>query len=139
MSSRSAPCSAMALAWAIAVAGSRNLPPSEKESGVTLRMPITTGRPRPSRPDSAVGPGFCSGFGLVLRISASAMDLALRSLAGPVKRASAQEVLPQKVGAENRDGAAAGGEFDADHGRIKQLQDERQNAADHHRNVHDEA
>ena len=39
-------------------AGSRNRPPSEKESGVTLRMPMTSGRPRPSRPAADRRPVF---------------------------------------------------------------------------------
>ncbi len=32
-------------AWAMAASASRNRPPSEKLSGVTFRMPITTARP----------------------------------------------------------------------------------------------
>src|SRR5215210_1083186 len=38
-----APSSSMAVAWATATSGSRKSPPSEKESGVTLRTPIRTG------------------------------------------------------------------------------------------------
>ena len=40
----SAPAATIASAWATAWGGDRNAPPSEKLSGVTLRMPITTAR-----------------------------------------------------------------------------------------------
>src|SRR6202795_496228 len=40
----SAPSAARRCAWAIAAAGSRKRPPSENESGVTLRTPMTSGR-----------------------------------------------------------------------------------------------
>src|SRR5882757_2902709 len=40
----SAPCCAICRACAIATSESKNCPPSEKESGVTLRMPMTSGR-----------------------------------------------------------------------------------------------
>ena len=50
--------SAMRCGWAIAVAGSRKRPPSEKESGVTLRMPMTSGRRSASRPASQDGGEF---------------------------------------------------------------------------------
>jgi len=44
MSMIAAPASCIAAAWARASSGSsRNLPPSEKLSGVTLRMPTTCG------------------------------------------------------------------------------------------------
>src|SRR5690242_14418338 len=41
----SAPSVTMRCACAIATAGSMNCPPSENESGVTLRTPMTSGRP----------------------------------------------------------------------------------------------
>src|SRR5258708_6263827 len=44
----SAPSATMRRACAIAASGSRKRPPSENESGVTLRTPITIGRPKPS-------------------------------------------------------------------------------------------
>jgi hypothetical protein len=40
---RSAPARSKARPWAIAAPGSRNSPPSENESGVTLSTPITSG------------------------------------------------------------------------------------------------
>ena len=43
-SSTSAPAATSASPCATAASGSRNRPPSEKESGVTLTMPITAGR-----------------------------------------------------------------------------------------------
>src|SRR5258705_10121202 len=48
MSKISAPSATIRLAWSSAAAGSRNRPPSEKESGVTLSTPITSGRPSAS-------------------------------------------------------------------------------------------
>src|SRR6476660_611879 len=56
----SAPCATIRLAWSRAAAGSRKRPPSEKESGVTLSTPITTGRPSASRPPSQSGGLACS-------------------------------------------------------------------------------
>src|SRR6266513_5379982 len=49
ISMRSAPSSISSLARAIAAAGSRVRPPSEKESGVTLTTPATSGRSSMSR------------------------------------------------------------------------------------------
>src|SRR3954466_1205342 len=49
ISMMSAPSSASLCAWAMAAFASKNLPPSEKESGVTLTTPITRGLPRSSR------------------------------------------------------------------------------------------
>ncbi len=46
MSRMSAPSAARRRACSIARCGSRKRPPSEKQSGVTLSTPITTGRPR---------------------------------------------------------------------------------------------
>src|SRR5262249_2936144 len=48
------PCATMVLAWATAASATRKRPPSENESGVTFRMPMTAGRDairlrRPSR------------------------------------------------------------------------------------------
>ena len=45
----SAPSACMRRAWTIAVSGSMNCPPSENESGVTFRIPMTIGRPSASR------------------------------------------------------------------------------------------
>ncbi len=50
MSSRSAPSSRSDMAWATARSVVSYFPPSEKESGVTLTTPITTGRPRRGSP-----------------------------------------------------------------------------------------
>jgi len=44
MSSRSAPWATSSSPWAIAAPESKNLPPSEKLSGVTLTIPIKSGR-----------------------------------------------------------------------------------------------
>src|SRR3974390_1458162 len=55
MSMMSAPCLTTSSAGAIAFPGSKKRPPSENESGVQLRMPITSGRPRSSRPASHEG------------------------------------------------------------------------------------
>ena len=44
---------AISAAWAIATAGSRNRPPSEKESGVTLSTPMTSGRPNENSAERA--------------------------------------------------------------------------------------
>src|SRR6185437_1954417 len=52
MSIMSAPCAAMSRACAMAIAGFTNWPPSENESGVTLRMPMTSGRPCASNAES---------------------------------------------------------------------------------------
>src|SRR5215471_5951312 len=49
MSMMSAPSAAMRLPCAIASVGSRKRPPSENESGVTLRIPMTNGRPSANR------------------------------------------------------------------------------------------
>src|SRR5205085_3280873 len=49
MSRISAPSATIRRACSIARIGSRKRPPSEKESGVTLRTPITIGRPSPNR------------------------------------------------------------------------------------------
>src|SRR5262245_59509615 len=54
MSRMSAPAAAMRRACSMARCGSRKWPPSEKLSGVTLRTPITTGRPRPKSRASSV-------------------------------------------------------------------------------------
>src|SRR5690348_10654688 len=53
----SAPSSTSRCACASAAAGSRNRPPSENESGVTLRMPITSGRPLARRAASRLPAG----------------------------------------------------------------------------------
>jgi len=49
ISSRSAPSSTRCKAWSTARCGSSNLPPSKKESGVTLIIPMRKGRLIPSR------------------------------------------------------------------------------------------
>ena len=49
MSIRSAPAAAISRARSAAARGSRKVPPSEKLSGVTLTMPITSGRAREAR------------------------------------------------------------------------------------------
>src|SRR5713226_8313684 len=43
--------------------GSMNRPPSENESGVTLRIPMISGRPSASRPASGLGACFLSRAG----------------------------------------------------------------------------
>ena len=42
---RSAPSAIISTAWATAASGSSHLPPSENESGVTFKIPMTAGRP----------------------------------------------------------------------------------------------
>src|SRR3569623_893354 len=59
MSRMSAPSSIIARACATATAGSKNCPPTENESGVTLRMPITAG----CRRASSAASGSCDRFG----------------------------------------------------------------------------
>src|SRR5437588_4047909 len=49
MSRISAPSATIRRACSLARIGSRKRPPSENESGVTLRTPITSGRPSPNR------------------------------------------------------------------------------------------
>src|SRR6185437_999541 len=87
MSRISAPCLAISPAWATAVAGSMNLPPSEKESGVTLRMPMTSGRPSASKAESASRAGFGAGLA-ASRVRASPMAVDLRGRQRAVKHAS---------------------------------------------------
>ena len=53
-STRSAPASRMPMPWATAWSRSSQRPPSENESGVTLRTPITTAPPRAREPGSHV-------------------------------------------------------------------------------------
>jgi hypothetical protein len=73
----------------MALAGSKNWPPSEKESGVTLRMPMTSGRPSLSSADSASGPAVCTVAGIAVSLSvvlrANAMRLASRGRPRTVK------------------------------------------------------
>src|SRR5215475_3560123 len=57
MSRMSAPSATSRCACAIAAAGLIKRPPSENESGVTLRTPITIGRPRPSSRCNGCGCG----------------------------------------------------------------------------------
>src|SRR5215510_7845502 len=57
MSRMSAPSAASRCACAIAAAGLMKRPPAENESGVTLRTPITIGRPRPSSRCNGCGSG----------------------------------------------------------------------------------
>lgn len=49
MSSSSAPCRTSSTPWAMAASACRYRPPSLKESGVTLTMPITRVWPSPGR------------------------------------------------------------------------------------------
>src|ERR1700687_3896073 len=58
MSSRSAPARSISKACSIALCGSRNLPPSEKLSGVTFRTPIT----RVRSPSSSTPERKCSRY-----------------------------------------------------------------------------
>ena len=53
MSRMSAPAASSASPWAMAAAGSRKAPPSEKLSGVTLTMPMMRGRSSASPPKGA--------------------------------------------------------------------------------------
>src|SRR5205823_4427156 len=55
-STRSAPASRIATPWATAWSRSSHRPPSENESGVTLRMPITTQRPGSGNPPVTSAP-----------------------------------------------------------------------------------
>src|SRR5450631_2579818 len=84
----SAPCAAIAPAWAMALAGSMKRPPSEKESGVTLRMPMTSGRPSANSAESASRAGFCAGSAAVSKLRASPMAVALRWKAPGCQEAS---------------------------------------------------
>jgi hypothetical protein len=59
MSMMSAPSTIIRSAWRSASPRIANLPPSEKESGVTFRMPITNGRSKVS-----VKRPHCSGSGV---------------------------------------------------------------------------
>src|SRR5450759_3545847 len=86
MSRISAPCWDIMPAWATALAGSMKRPPSEKESGVTLRMPMTSGRPRESSAESASRAGFCAGPAAASKVRASPMAVALRGRRGAVKK-----------------------------------------------------
>src|SRR3954469_19888993 len=71
----SAPSATIRQACAIEWCGSMNFPPSEKESGVTLRMPMTSGRPSPSRRASGrEGATFCA----VDAVPCAVMAVALR-------------------------------------------------------------
>ena len=84
----SAPSATMRRACSIAASGSRKRPPSEKESGVTFRTPITSGRP------SARSRSNRSGETLVRRsdrgrAAGKRHDVALRRLAGSVSSAAA--------------------------------------------------
>src|SRR5450631_2725511 len=88
MSRMSAPCAAIAAAWATALAGSMKRPPSEKESGVTLRMPMTSGRPSASNAESASRTGFCAGSAAASKVRASPMAVALRWKARGCQEAS---------------------------------------------------
>ncbi len=65
----------------MATAGSMNWPPSENESGVTLRMPMTSGRPSVSNRARASG----GAGGVSVMVRACAMPVALRGRAGAVK------------------------------------------------------
>src|SRR6185312_11094185 len=95
MSRISAPCAAISRACAMATAGSKNWPPSENESGVTFRMPMTSGRPSRNRRASA--------FGVVSVVAvARAMRVALRWAHRPVKErgpASVADLQWQLLGA----------------------------------------
>src|SRR5450631_843063 len=84
----SAPCSFIAPAWATALAGSMKRPPSEKESGVTLRIPMTSGRPSASNAASASRAGFFAGSAAVSTVRASPMAVALRWKARGCQEAS---------------------------------------------------
>src|SRR4249920_2558284 len=86
MSRISAPCLAISAAWAMALAGSRNWPPSEKESGVTLRMPITNGRPSEYSAESAFAADFGAVPGAFSRVRTLPMPVALRGRRGAVKQ-----------------------------------------------------
>ena len=74
-------------AWAMAMVGSTKWPPSEKESGVTLRMPMTSGRPRASSAARLPPAGFGTAPGLSMMVAASGMPVALRGRRGAVKAA----------------------------------------------------
>src|SRR4051794_25334816 len=70
----SAPSATIRRACAIACSGSMNFPPSEKESGVTLRMPMTSGRRSPSRRASGrEGTTFCAVDAVVWVVMAVAL------------------------------------------------------------------
>src|SRR5689334_10363025 len=91
MSRRSAPSAAMRRAWASAIEGSKNCPPSENESGVTFRMPITAGRPSASSRSSGCGFGGAADC-------ASAIDAALRRDHGEVKSWSVADLWVEPLG-----------------------------------------
>src|SRR6185312_13580612 len=88
----SAPWRAMTAAWATALSGSRNSPPSEKESGVTLRMPMTSGRPSERRAESVAAGDFSAAGAGRPRLRALLIPVALRGRAGAVKQPRAASV-----------------------------------------------
>src|SRR5712691_6448293 len=98
MSRMSAHSVTMRLAWSIASFGFKNCPPSENESGVTLRMPITTGlafansRPSGSGGARATPPAAEGGR------RATLMPLALRAAKGGVNRRSIGDLKRQLLG-----------------------------------------
>src|SRR5580698_3077333 len=88
----SAPSAAMRRACAMARSGSRKRPPSENESGVMLRIPITRGRPRASSPASQ--DGCAARLASLLEQPASIMVVALRRGPRRVKRCRRLRALP---------------------------------------------
>ena len=60
----SAPCATSSRAWLMAASTSNHLPPSEKESSVTLTMPITSVRLAMLRSDTEVACCMACSFSL---------------------------------------------------------------------------
>src|SRR5215475_395404 len=85
MSRISAPCFIIWAALAIAAVGSRNWPPSENESGVTLSIPMTSGRPAECNAGSTVGADLPAVPRALSRFGRLAMPVALRGRRGTVK------------------------------------------------------
>src|SRR6478609_5314742 len=92
----------MTRAWAMALPGSTNSPPSEKESGVTLRMPMTKGRPRANSALSPRGADFGAVLALSAAIAAMACGCAVaagcQARAGRAKCRSVADLERQRLG-----------------------------------------
>src|SRR3569833_3723528 len=111
----SAPSSIIARACAMVMAGSKNRPPSENESGVTLRIPMTSGvRPRPSKAASgsrACCTGPVMGLTVVMGWLCARAPAAVKD--GPRRRKRSVFDLERQLAgvlAPARDGALGGQE-----------------------------
>src|SRR5581483_5067819 len=107
---------------------SRNRPPSENESGVILRMPMTSGRRSASSAARVPGPGCCWGLSLRSAGSARAVGWAWRGLGGAVKQASAQETGTQQADGGERHPEADGGVFATERREVQHLKAQREHA-----------